>query len=320
MDYATDAAKKAAWRKFILLYGISLLIIIPAVYFLFNTPASIFKKSIQQYKTAAVEEADLLSKTDAITTNIYKIIEADNGYKAAINVPEKEKFKEELGQYTNEVTNALQDLENDSASRKSSTSKRNANNYLFMFRNFIEYMNASSNDFAALESRKDLPSQFRRVLDSMRSYQVQRESLRAQLAAALIKNPTQTASVQNTDAASRAANEKLIDDLQNKLKQIQSDLTSCNQKNSTLSQSASQTQTQTTNLTQQQMSSLLVDAGKRIYGLALQGKSFKGGTIEQRGYFACARQVFEEAKSHAPSSDIDEYLKNIDSQIKKLSY
>ena len=68
------------------------------------------------------------------------------------------------------------------------------------------------------------------------------------------------------------------------------------------------------------MASLLTDAGKKIYARALQGKNFKGGTIEQRAYFGSARQIFEEAKTHFSNADIDDYLKNIDAQLKKLSY
>jgi hypothetical protein len=321
MESAKGPSKSVAIRKFILLYVFSLLIIIPAIYFSFNTPASLFKKSIQQYKTAAAEEGLLLNKTDAITTYINKIIETDRSYQVAMNVTDKEKFKESLGEYTNEISSALQDLENDSASRQSSVSRRHANNYLFMFRNFLEYRDAFSNDFAALESRKDLPVQFRVVLDSLKSCQLQRESLRTQLAAAINKSVATGAQVtnnSNADAANRA-NDKLMDDLQNKLRQIQADLTNCNQQKTSLSQAAA-SQPSAATITQQQMAALLTDAGKKIYAQALQGKNFKGGTIEQRAYFACARQIFEEAKTHQGSSDIDDYLKNIDGQIKKLSY
>lgn len=315
-------AKATAFRKFVLLFGLSLAAIIATVYFAFNTPASLFKKSIQQYKSAQIEQKELLDQTDAITTYMNKIIEADHSYQLAATVPDKEKWKEILGSYTNEISTALQDFESDSTKRMNEFSKRHAIHYLFMFRNFLEYRDAFSNDFAALESRKDLPLQFRIAIDSLRASQMQRENLRTQLAQSGSRTSTSTTvpavtTPANNDAATRAANERMIDELQSRLRQVQVDLTSCNQQKANISQTASQA---ATDLPQQQMASLLTDAGKKIYSQALQGKNFKGGTIEQRAYFACARQVFEEARSHAGSADIDTYLKNIDAQIKKLSY
>jgi hypothetical protein len=238
-----------------------------------------------------------------------------------MNVADKEKYKEMLGEYKNAISTTLTDIENDSANRKSSFPRRNANNYLFLFRTFLEYRDAFSNDFAALESRKDLPMQFRIALDSLRSCQVQREYIRTQLTEASNKNTAmglQVAKTSSADDAAKAANEKLIDDLQNKLRQAQTEISSLKQQKSNASQVVSQTPT--VNISQQQMASLLTDAGKKIYTQALQGKNFKGGTIEQRAYFGSARQIFEEAKTHFASADIDEYLKNIDAQLKKLSY
>jgi len=321
MEPVKGKTKKPAIQKFILLYSLSLVIIISVVYFLFNTPASLFKKSMQQYKSAQIEESQLLKKADAITTYIHKTIEADRNYQVAMNVADKEKFKEMLGEYTNEISAALTDMENDSAGRKSSFSERHANNYLFMFRTFLEYRDAFSNDFAALESRKDLPVQFRTVLDSLRGCQVQREYIKSQLAEAGNKNTEmglQVAKYSNTDATDKAANEKLINELQDKLRQAQAEISTLNQQKSSVSQTTSPSTAVHTS--QQQMASLLTDAGKKIYTQALQGKNFKGGTIEQRAFFSCARQIFEEAKTHFDNDDIDNYLKNIEGQIKKLSY
>jgi hypothetical protein len=321
MEPLQGQAKTTVLRKFILLYGLSLAVIFGVVYFAFNTPASLFKKSIQQYKTAQLEQGALLDQTDAITTYMNKIIETDHSYQLAVSVPDKEKLKETLGSFTNEISTALQDFENDSASRRTDFSKRHANHYMFMFRNFLEYRDAFSNDFAALESRKDLPLQFKIALDSLRSSQMQREYLKSLLAQSGSRTTSTVQPVSSSpsgnDAAIRAANERQIDELQNRLRQSQIELTNCNQQKASISQSVSQA---ATDLPQQQMASLLTDAGKKIYSQALQGKNFKGGTIEQRAFFACARQVFEEAKSHYASADIDTYLRNIDAQIKKLSY
>lgn len=321
MEPVKGQTKKAAIQKFILLYFISLLVITASVYFLFNTPASLLKKNMQQYKTEQNEESDLLKKVDAITTNINKTMEADRNYQVAMNVADKEKYKEMLGEYKNEISTILTDIESDSANRKSSFPKRNANNYLFLFRTFLEYRDAFSNDFVALESRKDLPVQFRRALDSLRACQAQREIIRTQLVEAGNKNTViglQVAKTSNADAAAKAANEKLIDDLQGKLRQAQAEIKDLSQQKPTTVQTTSQSAS--ANISQQQMAALLTDAGKKIYTQALQGKSFKGGTIEQRAYFACARQVFEEAKTHVDDNDISDYLKKIDVQLKKLSY
>ena len=321
MEPVKGQAKKTALSKFILLYAISLLIIISVVYFLFNTPASLFKKSMQQYKTEQNEENELLKKVDAITTNINKTMEADRNYQVATNVTEKEKYKEMLGEYKNEISTTLTDIENDSANRKSSFPVRNANNYLFLFRTFMEYRDAFSNDFAALESRKDLPAHFRIALDSLRACQMQREYIKTQLIQVSTQNTDiglQASKNLNAEAAIKAANEKSIDELQNKLRQAQAEISNLKQQKTTAPPTASQTTAE--NITEQQMASLLTDAGKKIYTQALQGKNFKGGTIEQRAYFACARQIFEEAKTHLNNADIDNYLKNIEGQLKKLSY
>jgi hypothetical protein len=320
MKPVKEQSKRAAFQKFILLYSISMIIIISVVYFLFNTPANLFKKSMQQYKSTELEERDLLEKVDAITTYINKTIEADRNYQVALNVADKERYKEKLGEYTNEISTALTDIENDSSNRKSSFPRRNANNFLFMFRTFLEYRDAFSNDFAALESRKDLPAQFRVALDSLKACQLQREYIRTQLVESNNKNneiSSQATKNLNTEAATKSANEKTIIDLQNKLHDVQAELNNLKQQKSNASQTNSPSPAE---IAQQQMASLLSDAGKKIYTQALQGKNFKGGTIEQRAFFACARQMFEEAKTHHTNDDIDTYLKNIDIQLKKLSY
>jgi hypothetical protein len=317
MEFTKGQVKKIALRNFFILYIFSIALITLVIYFLFNTPASLFKKSIEKYKNAETEEGNLLRKTDAITRNINKIIQADNDYKVSTNVADREKFKETFGEYTNEFTNAIQDLENDSAGRTTSFSKRNAINYLFMFRNFLEYSEANSSDFASQESRLD-PRAVRVVVDSFNACKLQRELIKIQLAQVATKNVATVAQVNNTEAANKAANERLIDELQSKLRQAQTDLNNCNEQKKNISQAA--TQAATVNTSEQQKASLLIDAGKKIYTQALQGKNFKGGTIEQRAYFGCAKQIFEEAKAHFASSDIDDYLKNIDVQLKKLSY
>src|SRR5205809_1260732 len=292
MGRINGQAKKTVTRKFVSLYSVSLAIIFSVVYFLFNTPASIFKKSMQRYKSAEIEESQLLKKADAITTYVNNTIEADRNYQIAMNVADKEKYKEMLGEYTNEISSLLTDIENDSASRKSSFATRNANNYLFMFRTFLEYRDAFSNDFAALESGKDLPAQFRIALDSLRAYQAQRENLRNQLTAANSKNAEvslQATKNLNEGAAAKAANEKTIDDLQNKLRQTQAELNTLKQQKQGGSQTSSQSAAN--NMSEQQIASVLSEAGKKIYTQALQGKNFKGGTIEQRAYFTCAKQI-----------------------------
>ena len=140
MEPVKGQAKKAAIRRFILLYSFSLLIIFSAVYFLFNTPASLFKKSMQQHQTEQAEEGELLKKVDAITTNINKTMETDRNYQVAMNIADKEKYKEMLGEYKNEISTTLTDIENDSANRKSSFPRRNANNYLFLFIIYKTYL------------------------------------------------------------------------------------------------------------------------------------------------------------------------------------
>src|SRR4030095_2368680 len=142
MKFAKSKPGRGALIKFVLLYGLSLCVIVPVVYFLFNTPATLFKKSIQQYKNSEIEQNRLLKKTDLITTFINKIIETDRSYQLATNVPDKEKLKETLGEYTNEVMTPPKEIKNDSTSRRSSYSRRDANNYLFLFRNFMDYRDA----------------------------------------------------------------------------------------------------------------------------------------------------------------------------------
>jgi hypothetical protein len=317
MENEKKQSKKVALTNFFVLYIASVALITTVIYFLFNTPASLFKKSIEQYKNTEAEENRLLNKTDAIIRNINKIIQADNDYKISTNVADREKFKETLGEYTNDFTAAIQDLENDSAGRVSAHSRRAANNYLFMFRNFLEYSEANSSDLSSIESRLD-PKAVRIVVDSFNACRLDREQIKTQLAQALSRNASAITQASNSEAANKAANEKLIEELQGKLKQSQADLSNCNEQKKNISQNA--TQAAAVNINEQQKASLLTDAGKKLYTQALQGKNFKGGTIEQRAYFACAKLMLEEARTHAPGSDIDDYLKNIDVQLKKLSY
>src|SRR5438046_3203054 len=72
------ASKKPAVYKFILLFGLSLLAVLLCAYFLFNTPANLYKSKVVTYKNMEDEQGKLLTTIGTITNILRKIIPIDS--------------------------------------------------------------------------------------------------------------------------------------------------------------------------------------------------------------------------------------------------
>src|ERR1700732_4013923 len=153
MEPLNKAERRTAVNRFIGFYAFSLLAVIFAVYFLFNTPAGIFKNKIREYKSTEAEELQLLVKIEGMNANLKNIIHADEQYLSSNNEYEKGALLGNLQEYQKNINDALVNLKNDSALFASTVSKRESYNYISAFNAVVAYRNTITSLQKSLEGK-----------------------------------------------------------------------------------------------------------------------------------------------------------------------
>src|SRR5580700_417964 len=115
MDPLNKNERKTASGRFFGLYAFSLAVVIIAAYFLFNTPASLYKNKVQLYKTTEDEQSRLLDKIDGMTLSLNNLVQVDKNYLNSSNEIEKGNLQTKISEYQKNINNALVDVQNDSA-------------------------------------------------------------------------------------------------------------------------------------------------------------------------------------------------------------
>ncbi|HMF70876.1 MAG TPA: hypothetical protein VK616_05355 [Flavitalea sp.] len=306
MKPVNQSARSSAINKFFGFYAISLLAVILAAYFLFNTPAGIFKNEIQKYKSTEAEQSNLLNKIDRMTGNLKNIIHTDEKYLSSNNEFEKGSLLSNLQEYQKNINDALVNLKNDSSSFLSLVSKKDSYNYINVFNAIIAYRNTITSLQKILEGKGGDASELLRMKSQLDLCNQQLEICKM-----LAAKPAPAAPAPSGGGGGNNAKET---ELQRSLDKCQSDLAACQKKTGTIVPVSVEPAGNSKN--EDKKSLVLFEAGQDLYTMAGKTKNL----IERRGVLSAAKQLLQKSSIDFPDKDkLNKMINQIDAELKKLS-
>ncbi|HEY2648959.1 MAG TPA: hypothetical protein VGI38_07180 [Puia sp.] len=309
MEPQNKAERRSAMSRFIGFYAFSLLVVIISVYYLFNTPAGIFKNRVRVYQHTEEEQLQLLSKIEGMNTNLKNIIRADEQYLSSNNEIERGTLLGNLQEYQKNINDALVNLKNDSMLFSSQVSKIESYNYISAFNAVVAYRNTITALQKSLEGKGGDASELLKVKS-----QLDLCSQQLEICKMLASKPTSASPV--SPAGGGAGPSAKETELQKTLEKCQSDLAAC-QKAKSGTVIAQPVPVEPANLfTENKKSQLLFDEGMDLYTMAEKTKNL----IERRGILSAARQLLEKAAPDFSDKDkLNRSINQIDTELKKLS-
>jgi len=305
MEPVNQPARKSAINKFFGFYGLSLLIVILATYFLFNTPAGIFKNKIQVFKTTEDEQAQLLYKIESMTANLKNIIHTDEKYLSSNNEYEKGGLLGNLQEYQKNISDALVNLKNDSSSFSSLVSKKDTYNYISAFNAIVAYRNTITSLQKTLAEKGGDASELLRLRSQFDLCSQQLEICK--MLAAKPAAPAAPAGGGGGNNAKEAELVKLLD-------KCQADLAACQKAKAGTVVPVPIEPVNSSNEGKKAL--ILFEAGQDLYTVAEKTKNL----IERRGILSAAKQLLQKSSIAYPDKDkLNKSINQIDAELKKLS-
>jgi hypothetical protein len=306
MEPVNQIERRTAINKFIGFYAFSLLVVILTVYFLFNTPAGIFKDKIMVYKSTEEEQLQLLGKIETMNANLKNIIHADQLYLSSTNEYEKGGLLGNLQEYQKNINDALVNLKNDSSLFTSTISKKESYNYIGAFNAVVTYRNTITSLQKSLEGKGGDASELLKMKSQLDLCNQQLEICKL-----LAAKPAAAAPAPSGGGGGSSAKEA---DLQKALEKSQSELAACQKAKSGTVIPAPVEPSNVFNETKK--ATVLYDAGQDVYVTAEKTKNL----IERRGLLIAARQLLQQAAPAYPDKDkLNKSANLIETEIKKLS-
>lgn len=307
MEPQNHAERRSAMYKFTGFYAFSLAAVMCIAYFLFNTPAGIFKHDIQMYKSSETEELQLLTKIEGMNANLKNIISTDEKYLSSTNEFEKGTLLGNLQEYQKNINDALVNLKNDSALFTSAVSKKQSYNYISAFNAVVAYRNTITSLQKSLEGKGGDASELLKVRSQLDLCGQQLEICKM-LAAKPAAAPAPGGGGSGGGSSTREA------ELQKALDKSQQDLAAC-QKAKPVALAPVPVEP-VNDFTETKKSVVLFEAGQDLYAMAEKSKNL----IERRGILAAAKQLLLKATPSYPDKDkLNKSMKDIDTELKKLS-
>jgi hypothetical protein len=309
MEPVNQSARSSAINKFIGVYGFSLLVVLIGAFFLFNTPASLFKNQIQFYKSSADEQTQLLSKVDGMTSNLKNISLADQNYLSSTNEIQKGNLQTSLQDYQRTISDNLSDIKNDSLKFSSSLVRKDSYNYILAFNAISDYRNTILSLQKTLQEKGGDATELLKTKSLLDGCNAQLEIYKA-LAA---NKPAVAPAVVPVPAGGGGGGAKEAQ-LQQQLEKAQADLAACQKaKAGTVAPAPSPA---VSNFDESKKAVVLFEAGQDLYNKAEITKN----PIERRGILISAKLVFEKSKPSYPDADkMNKTIIQIDAELKKLS-
>ncbi|MCY7349118.1 MAG: hypothetical protein LH606_00390 [Cytophagaceae bacterium] len=141
MEPLNQTERSAAIRNFAGVYCLSLLPVLLAAYFFFQTPTEAIRHENETLKTTMDGQHKLVGKMDLMTGRLDDIESADKTYMSSINVIEKGTLRKNLEEYENTIKTSLYELKRDSASLADALNKRTASGITHSFDALLTYRN-----------------------------------------------------------------------------------------------------------------------------------------------------------------------------------
>jgi len=302
--------RNSAKNIFFGFYSLSLLIVIIASYFLFNTPAGIFKNKIQVYKKTETEQGALLNKIESMTANLKNIIHADEKYLSSTNEYEKGGLLGNLQEYQKNINDALVNLKNDSSAFSSPVSKKDSYNYISAFNAIVAYRNTITALQKTLEAKGGDASELLKMKSQLDLCNQQLEICKM-LAAKPAALPAAPSGGGGGGGGGNAAKEA---ELQRLLDKCQGDLAACQKAKAGTVVPVPIEPVNGSNESKKAL--VLYEAGEDMYTMAEKTKNL----IERRGILSAAKQLLQKSSIAYPDKDkLNKMINQIDAELKKLS-
>jgi hypothetical protein len=299
--------RSSAINKFFGFYGLSLLIVILATYFLFNTPAGIFKNKIQVYKNTEDEQGQLLNKIESMTANLKNIIHTDEKYLSSTNEYEKGSLLSNLQEYQKNINDALVNLKNDSSSFLSPVSKKASYNYISVFNAIVAYRNTITSLQKILEGKGGDASELLKMKSQLDLCNQQLEICKMLASKPAAAAPAAPSGGGSANAAKEAELQRLLD-------KCQGDLAACQKAKAGTVVPVPIEPINGSNENKKAL--ILYEAGEDMYTMAEKTKNL----IERRGILSAAKQLLQKSSIAYPDKDkLNKTINQIDAELKKLS-
>ena len=308
MRPVNQPARTSAITAFFGFYGLSLLVVIVAAYYLFNTPAGIFKNKIQVYKSTEDEQGQLLNKIQSMTANLKNIIHTDEKYLSSTNEYEKGSLLSNLQEYQKNINDALVNLKNDSSLFLSPVSKKTSYNYISVFNAIVAYRNTITSLQKSLEAKGGDATELLKMKSQLDLCNQQLEICKM-----LAGKPAAAAPPPPAGGGGGGTNAKEAE-LQRLLDKCQADLSACQKAKAGTVVPAP---VEPLNGSSESRNALvLFDAGQELYVMAEKTKNL----IERRGILSAAKQLLQKSSAAYPDKDkLNKSINQIDAELKKLS-
>ena len=305
MDPANKSVRSSAINKFIGFYSLSLTAVLLTAYFLFNTPAGIFKSKIKIYKATEDEQSHLLGKIEKMTVNLKNIIQTDEKYLSSTNEYEKGSLLTNLQEYQKNISDALVNLKNDSSLFSSPVSKEDSYNYISAFNAIVAYRNTINSLQISLAEKGGDASELLKVRSQLDLCNQQLEICKM-----LAAKPAAAPSAPAGGGSNKAKEEEL----QRLLEKSQADLAACQKAKAGTVVPVPVEPLSGSN--ENKKAQILFDAGQDLYTMAEKTRNL----IERRGVLSAARQLLQKSAIAYPDKDkLNKTINLIDAEIKKLS-
>jgi hypothetical protein len=303
MEPLNQTARSSAKNIFFGFYALSLLAVILATYFLFNTPAGIFKNKIRVYRATEEEQARLLIKIESMNGNLKNIIQTDEKYLSSTNEFEKGSLLGNLQEYQKNINDGLVNLKNDSSLFSSTVSKKDSYNYISAFNAIVAYRNTITALQKTLEGKGGDATELLKVKSQLDLCSQQLEICKMLAAKPVAAAPA-------GGGGGKSAKEA---ELQQMLDKSQADLAACQKaKAGTVIPVAAEP----AGSNESKKAQVLFDAGQDLYTTAEKTKNL----IERRGILSAAKQLLQKSANAYPDKDkLNKVIKEIDAEIRKLS-
>jgi hypothetical protein len=311
MEPQYRAFRRKAIYRFLGLFACSLLLVLIGSYFLFNTPAQIYKEKIQSYKHSEVEQSQLLTRVSGVTSDINQLVDGDKNFLNSANDLEKQNFETKINEYKANIITGVSAIKNDSAVSSSSEVKAYAHHYSSSYNTILLYYNVICDLRNQILQKGGDAAELLKVKEDLRACKADLDN--AKLLSMLNNKPAQ-AQPQPGGGASKASADK-INELEEEVKKYKKQADDCTQQ---LNAKSAEPVTQSPvagPLTKTQVSGVLSNTAFQIYN---QANTLKLNTIEQKSYLACAKEVFLAAKEKDDNQRIEDMLTKITAQISKL--
>lgn len=302
MEPLNQTARTSAKNMFFGFYALSLLVVILATYFLFNTPAGIFKNKIKVYRATEEEQARLLSKIESMNGNLKNIIQTDEKYLSSTNEFEKGSLLGNLQEYQKNINDGLVNLKNDSSLFSSTVSRKDSYNYISAFNAIVAYRNTITALQKTLEGKGGDATELLKVRS-----QLDLCSQQLEICKMLAAKPVAAAAPAG-GGGGKSAKEA---ELQQMLDKSQADLAACQK-----AKAGTVVPVEPAGTNESKKAQVLFDAGQDLYTTAEKTKNL----IERRGILSAAKQLLQKSANAYPDKDkLNKAIKEIDAEIRKLS-